>query len=78
MERKEVVEIWRECDKKQMKRYYNQIVKRRCFKIGEKVLRNNEANRQEPQGKFRPISEGPYIIQEANRDGSYILRKFYV
>lgn len=74
MERREVAAIQQEHYKKKMESYYNQRVKDRCFKVGQQVLRNNESSRQEPNGKLRPTYEGPYIINEANRDGSYILQ----
>ncbi|XP_023746717.1 uncharacterized protein LOC111894856 [Lactuca sativa] len=40
-------------------RYYNQRVKEKAFKVGEYVLRKNEASRAQPQGKLGPTWEGP-------------------
>lgn len=74
MERREIETIQKDHYKKQTKSHYNQCAKGISFKKSEQVLRNNEASRQEPQGKLRPIWEAPYKIQEANRDGSYILQ----
>lgn len=58
MERREVAATRHEHYKKQTESYYNQWVKGKCFKIGQKVLKNNEASRQEPHRKLRPIWEG--------------------
>lgn len=59
--------------KRVTKRYYNQMVKEKSFKVGEYVLRRNEASRAQPQGKLGPTWEGPYKIVEANQNRVYIL-----
>ena len=74
MEQREVVAIRQEQYKKKIESYYNQQVKCRYFIVGDNVSQNNEASRQDLRGKLRPTWEGPYIINEANKDGSYVLQ----
>lgn len=45
----------------------------RACKVGDLVLRKNEASRQEPMGKLSPNWEGPYKVVEARHNGSYVL-----
>lgn len=47
MEQREIAAIQHEHYKKHLDTYYNQRVKVHGFKVGNKVLRNNEASRQE-------------------------------
>ncbi|KAL4580201.1 hypothetical protein LXL04_016385 [Taraxacum kok-saghyz] len=54
-------------------RYYNSRVRNRACRVGEWVLRKNEASRQEPLGKLSPNWEGPYQVVEARRNGPYVL-----
>lgn len=57
--------------KQAIKRYYNQRVKEKSFRMGEYVLRRNKASRAHPQGKLGPIWEGPYKVVQANQNGTY-------
>ncbi|GJV14269.1 reverse transcriptase domain-containing protein [Tanacetum coccineum] len=59
--------------KRQTERYYNARVKHNHLKIGDFVLRKNEASRQEGQKKLDPNWEGPYQIIDAKRTGTYTL-----
>jgi hypothetical protein len=59
--------------KKKLEAYYNTRVKKESFKPGDLVLRCNEASRQQDVGKLGPRWEGPYVIKEAHKGGSYKL-----
>ncbi|XP_076894830.1 uncharacterized protein LOC143547242 [Bidens hawaiensis] len=59
--------------KKKMEKYYNSRVREVRFKVGDLVLRENEASRQEDQGKLGPRWEGPYQVIWAGDKGSYKL-----
>ncbi|XP_076930095.1 uncharacterized protein LOC143594737 [Bidens hawaiensis] len=59
--------------KKKMEKYYNSRVREVKFKVGDLVLRENEASRQESQGKLGPRWEGPYQVTWAGYKGSYKL-----
>ncbi|XP_076913058.1 uncharacterized protein LOC143571547 [Bidens hawaiensis] len=59
--------------KKKMEKYYNARVREVKFKVGDLVLRENEASRQEDQGKLGPRWEGPYQVIWAGEKGSYKL-----
>ncbi|KAI3807982.1 hypothetical protein L1987_23922 [Smallanthus sonchifolius] len=48
-------------------------VRHESFKVGDLVLRNNDASRKEDTGKLGPKWEGPYQIAEAHIGGSYKL-----
>nr|KAJ0211608.1 hypothetical protein LSAT_V11C400219340 [Lactuca sativa] len=72
-ERREKSEIQQAAYKRVAERYYNQRVKERAFRVGEYMLRKNEASRAQPQGKLGPTWEGPYKIIEANRNDAYVL-----
>jgi hypothetical protein len=72
-ERREVAAIREATYKRQMEKYYNARVKERRFKIGDWVLRSNEASMQENQGNLGPRWEGPYQITWAEDRGSYLL-----
>ncbi|KAL4557869.1 hypothetical protein LXL04_036063 [Taraxacum kok-saghyz] len=54
-------------------KYYKNRVRNRACKVGDWVLRKNEASKQESLGKLGPNWEGPYQVVEAQRNGSYIL-----
>ncbi|XP_071708645.1 uncharacterized protein [Rutidosis leptorrhynchoides] len=57
----------RQTDAKQkMAKYYNKRVRYVQFKEGDLVLRDNEASRQEKQGKLGPCWESPYKIINAH------------
>ncbi|XP_076904330.1 uncharacterized protein LOC143559729 [Bidens hawaiensis] len=59
--------------KKAMEKYYTSRVWEVKFKVGDLVLRENEASRQERQGKLEPRWEGPYQVIWAGDKGSYKL-----
>lgn len=59
--------------KKKMENYYNSRVREVKFKVGDLVLRENEASMQEDQGKLGPWWEGPYQVLWAREKGSYKL-----
>ena len=55
-----------------LRRYYNCNIKGRSFAVGDLVLRR----KQKTEGKHKLSSpwEGPYVIKEVTRPGSYHLR----
>ena len=57
----------------QTEKYYNNKVKHIHLKIGDFVLRRNEASRQEGQKKLDPNWEGPYQVTDIKRTGTYAL-----
>lgn len=59
--------------KKKLEAYYNTRVRKEVFRLGDLVLRCNEASRQQSIGKLGPRWEGPYVIKEAHKGGSYKL-----
>ncbi|KAI3802009.1 hypothetical protein L1987_30131 [Smallanthus sonchifolius] len=59
--------------KQKIESHYNKRVKHESFKVGDLVLRNKDASRQEDAGNLGPKWEGPYQIAEAHRGGSYKL-----
>ncbi|XP_076912423.1 uncharacterized protein LOC143570734 [Bidens hawaiensis] len=59
--------------KKKVEKYYNARVREIKFRLGDLVLKENEASRQEDQGKLGPKWEGPYQIIWAGDKGSYKL-----
>ena len=54
-----------------LRRYYNRNVKGRSFTIGDLVLRRKQ--KTEGLHKLSSPWEGPYVIKEATRPGSYRL-----
>ena len=72
-ERREIAAIRQEQYKRATENYYNQRVKHRSFKVGDLVLRQNKASKQEQEGNMCANWEGPYKVVESNRDESYIL-----
>ncbi|XP_021974450.1 protein NYNRIN-like [Helianthus annuus] len=74
-ERREAAAISEAKYKKTIEKYYNQRVAQHALKEGEYVMRDNEASRAEPSGKFRPNWEGPYVIQEDLGKGAYRLSR---
>ena len=54
-ERREKASIRHVAYKRATKRFYNQRVKEKAFKVGDYVLRKNEASWAQPQGKLGPI-----------------------
>lgn len=72
-ERRELAALREAKYKSQTERYYNQKVRHTNLKVGDFVLRKNEASRQEGQKKLDPNWEGPYKIIEAKRPWTYML-----
>ncbi|XP_071727785.1 uncharacterized protein [Rutidosis leptorrhynchoides] len=60
-------------NKHQISKYYNKSVRALSFDVGEWVLRNNDASREEKLGKLGPKWEGPYQVVAINAVGSYKL-----
>jgi len=54
-----------------LRRYYNQNVKGRSFSVGDLVLRRKQ--RTEGLHKLSSPWEGPYVVKEVTRPGSYRL-----
>ena len=54
-----------------LRRYYNQNIKGRSFIVGDLVLHRKQ--KTEGSHKLSSHWEGPYIIKEATRPGSYRL-----
>ncbi|XP_071712726.1 uncharacterized protein [Rutidosis leptorrhynchoides] len=74
LEERRIMAAIRQADAKQkMAKYYNKQVRYVQFKEGDLVLRDNEASRQEKQGKLGPRWEGPYKVVKAHSNGSYTL-----
>ncbi|XP_071739687.1 uncharacterized protein [Rutidosis leptorrhynchoides] len=74
LEESRIMAAIRQADAKQkMAKYYNKRVRYVQFKEGDLMLRDNEASRQEKQGKLRPRWEGPYKVVKAHPNGSYTL-----
>ncbi|XP_071727787.1 uncharacterized protein [Rutidosis leptorrhynchoides] len=74
LEERRIMAAIRQADAKQkMAKYYNKRVRYVQFKEGDLVLRDNEASRQEKQGKLGLRWEGPYKITKAHPNGSYTL-----
>ncbi|XP_071713584.1 uncharacterized protein [Rutidosis leptorrhynchoides] len=60
-------------NKQQIAKYYNKRVCALSFDVGQWVLRNNDASREEKLGKLVPNWEGPYQVVAINAAGSYKL-----
>ncbi|GJR26611.1 hypothetical protein Tco_1102843 [Tanacetum coccineum] len=56
-----------------MVKYYNKQVRLVSFKLGDHVMRKNEASKAIGQGKLAPNWEGPYIVPHPNENGFYLL-----
>ena len=54
-----------------LQRYYNHNVKDRSFAIGDLVLRRKQKTKG--MHKFSSPWEGPYVVKEVTRPGSYRL-----
>ena len=54
-----------------LRRYYNQSVKGRSFAVGNLVLRRKQ--KTEGMHKLSSPWEGPYVVKEVTRPGSYHL-----
>ena len=58
-EKREKAQIRQASYKTMVERFYNRRVRGKACKVGDLVLRKNEASRQESQGKLGPKWEGP-------------------
>ena len=56
-----------------MARQYDAMVKPRCFNIGDLVLKKVSLATNPSYGRLGPNWEGPYIIINCKRQGSYYL-----
>ncbi|GKB15439.1 reverse transcriptase domain-containing protein [Tanacetum coccineum] len=72
-ERREIAAIREAKYKQQVEKYYNKKVRYVQFKVGEFVLRKNEASRANNIGKLGPTWEGPYKVIQAFQSGAYKL-----
>lgn len=54
--------------------YYNKHVKERMFRVGDLVLQEVEASNPQALGKLMPNWEGPYLVADSPRIGSYKLQ----
>ncbi|GJQ97636.1 reverse transcriptase domain-containing protein [Tanacetum coccineum] len=72
-ERREIEAIREARYKQQAEKYYNKKVRHVQFKVGELVLRKNEALRAANIGKLGPTGEGPYKFIQAFQSGAYKL-----
>ncbi|XP_076935945.1 uncharacterized protein LOC143602850 [Bidens hawaiensis] len=72
-ERRELAAMREQNYKTQLQKYYDTRVKISEFNEVDYALRNNEASRDQAQGKLTPTWEGPYQIKEVLRKGAYAL-----
>ncbi|GJY82466.1 reverse transcriptase domain-containing protein [Tanacetum coccineum] len=72
-ERREIASIKEARYKQQVEKYYNKKVRHVQFKMGEFVLRRNEASRAANTGKLGPTWEGPYKVIQAFQSRAYKL-----
>ncbi|GJZ43145.1 reverse transcriptase domain-containing protein [Tanacetum coccineum] len=72
-ERIEIVAIREARYKQLVEKYYNKKVRHVQFKVGEFILRKNEASRAANTGKLGPTWEGPYKVIQAFQSGAYKL-----
>ncbi|GJT91004.1 reverse transcriptase domain-containing protein [Tanacetum coccineum] len=72
-ERRELAALRTARYKRHTERHYNTRVKHNHLKIGDSVLRKNEASRQEGQKKLDPNWEGPYQVIDAKSTRTYTL-----
>ena len=72
-ERREISAIREAKYKQQVEKYYNKRVRHVQFKVGEFVLRKNEASKVESTKKLGPKWEGPYRVTQAFQSGAYKL-----
>ncbi len=56
-----------------MRCYHNRNVRSRAFLVGDLVLRKIQTTRD--RHKLSPLWEGPFIISEVTRPGSYRLKR---
>ncbi|GJS21811.1 reverse transcriptase domain-containing protein [Tanacetum coccineum] len=72
-ERREIAAIREARYKQHVEKYYNKKVQHVQFKVGEFVLRKNEASRAANTGKLGPTWEGRYKVIQAFQSGAYKL-----
>jgi hypothetical protein len=60
-------------DKKETKAWRDRKVVRKDIKVGDLVLKGKK-NRENP-GNLQELLEGPYIMKETNRSGSFSLNR---
>lgn len=72
-ERRETAAIKEAKYKRTLEKYYNSRVREQRFKVGEYVMRSNEASGSEKPGKMSPTWEGPYVITSVGDKGAYRL-----
>ncbi len=56
-----------------LRRYHNRNVRSRAFLVGDLVLRKIQTTRD--RHKLSPLWEGPFVISEVTRPGSYRLKR---
>lgn len=62
--------------KRKIERYYNTKVRNKDLTKGDLVLRNAQLTGVgQDKGKLSPNWEGPYVIKETIKNGTYILMK---
>nr|GEW60659.1 reverse transcriptase domain-containing protein [Tanacetum cinerariifolium] len=70
-ERREISAIREPRYKQQVEKHYNKKVRHVQFKVGEFVLRKNEASRAANTSKLGPTCEGPYKVIQSFQSGAY-------
>ena len=58
-----------------LRRYHSRRVQGQAFNVRELVLRLVQSNKN--RHKLSPPWEGPYVVAEVLRPGTYKLRRFY-
>jgi hypothetical protein len=62
--------------KQKTKEYHDKKVNPRSFQVGDLVLRKiSSTNHPRPDGKLGPNWEGPFIVAQIVREGTYRLRE---
>ena len=75
-ELREAAEIREASYQRRLENFYNKRVKPRTFQLGDLVLRKVFENTADPTaGKFQPNWEGPYVITQSGKSGSYAIDK---
>ena len=72
-EKREEAHLRQATYKSKTESYYNRRVRGRAFKVGDWVLRRNDASHAEKGGKLGPTWEGPYKVVENHLNGAYTL-----
>ena len=72
-----MVVVWNAEYKCRMAKFYNSRVKHRSFQPGDLVLKKVIlATKDSREGKLGPNWEGPYLVTEVVRLGSYRIQNF--